>query len=215
MNQDQFDKIKAGGGFIAALDQSGGSTPKALQLYGVDESAYASEAEMFDQIHAMRSRIITSPAFDGDRVVGAILFEMTMDRQVEGIDTAAYLWNEKQVVPFLKVDKALEDEVDGAQVMGCGAGGFCATGETMLCPEVDGGWTTVVGTFTATSGAATFRLHGESSFDAYFDSISVVADGGCFAQHDPGFLSVVIPDDPRCPLLRPSRSWCVHRRLRR
>ena len=117
MNQDQFDKIKAGGGFIAALDQSGGSTPKALQLYGVDESAYASEAEMFDQIHAMRSRIITSPAFDGDRVVGAILFEMTMDRQVEGIDTAAYLWNEKQVVPFLKVDKGLEDEVDGAQVM--------------------------------------------------------------------------------------------------
>lgn len=117
MNQDQLDKVRNGAGFVAALDQSGGSTPKALKLYGVEEGEYSSEDEMFDLIHAMRTRIITSPAFGGDRVIAAILFEMTMDRQIEGRDTAEYLWNEKQVVPILKVDKGLADEVDGAQVM--------------------------------------------------------------------------------------------------
>jgi fructose-bisphosphate aldolase class I len=117
MNQDQLEQVRNGNGFIAALDQSGGSTPKALKLYGVEEDQYSGEAEMFDQIHAMRSRIIESPSFTGDRVVGAILFEMTMDRQVDGIDTGAYLWDRKRVVPFLKVDKGLADEVDGAQVM--------------------------------------------------------------------------------------------------
>ena len=117
MNADMLQKMGAGKGFIAALDQSGGSTPKALRLYGVEESAYSGDAEMFDLIHQMRARIITSPAFNGDRIVGAILFEMTMDRQIDGIGTAEYLWSRKQVVPFLKVDKGLADEVDGAQVM--------------------------------------------------------------------------------------------------
>lgn len=117
MHQDQLAQINKGNGFIAALDQSGGSSPKALKLYGIDEDAYDGDAAMFDLIHDMRSRIITSPAFSGDRVVGAILFEMTMDRQVGGIDTASYLWSEKRVVPFLKVDKGLADEADGAQVM--------------------------------------------------------------------------------------------------
>jgi fructose-bisphosphate aldolase class I len=117
MSGAQLDKVRTGQGFIAALDQSGGSTPKALRLYGVEESAYSSEDEMFDLIHQMRSRIITSPAFTGDRVLGAILFEQTMDRSVEGVPTSTYLWEEKGVVPFLKVDKGLEDEVDGAQVM--------------------------------------------------------------------------------------------------
>jgi fructose-bisphosphate aldolase, class I len=117
MNQEQFDKVRNGQGFIAALDQSGGSTPKALKLYGVEESEYSGDAEMFDKIHEMRSRIITSSAFNGDRVLGAILFEMTMDRQVEGIDTGEYLWTRKQVVPFIKIDKGLEDEADGAQAM--------------------------------------------------------------------------------------------------
>lgn len=117
MNQAQLDKVSKGNGFIAALDQSGGSTPKALKLYGVEESAYSGEAQMFDMVHAMRSRIVSSPAFDGQRVLGAILFEMTMDRQFEGIDAAQYLWEKKQVVPFLKVDKGLADEADGVQVM--------------------------------------------------------------------------------------------------
>ncbi len=117
MNGAQLDKVRTGQGFIAALDQSGGSTPKALRLYGIEESEYSGEDEMFDLIHQMRSRIITSPAFTGDRVLGAILFEQTMDREVEGVPTAAYLWDEKGVVPFLKVDKGLEDESDGAQVM--------------------------------------------------------------------------------------------------
>jgi fructose-bisphosphate aldolase class I len=117
MNQEQLEKVRDGKGFIAALDQSGGSTPKALKLYGVDEDGYGNEAEMFDRIHEMRSRIITSPAFTGERVIGAILFEMTMDRQVEGRDSADYLWSVKGVVPFLKVDKGLADEADGAQVM--------------------------------------------------------------------------------------------------
>ena len=117
MNTEQLEKIKTGKGFIAALDQSGGSTPKALALYGVDESAYANEAQMFDLVHQMRSRIITSPAFTGDRILGAILFEMTMDRDVEGKGTAEYLWEDKHVVPFLKIDKGLADEADGAHVM--------------------------------------------------------------------------------------------------
>jgi fructose-bisphosphate aldolase class I len=114
---EMFDKMKSGQGFIAALDQSGGSTPKALGLYGIDESAYSNDAEMFDLIHAMRTRIVTSPSFGGDRVVGAILFENTMDRQIEGTGSAEYLWQVKGVVPFLKVDKGLADEADGVQLM--------------------------------------------------------------------------------------------------
>lgn len=117
MSSDQFDKAQRGAGFIAALDQSGGSTPKALKLYGIGEDEYSGDAEMFDRVHQMRTRIITSPSFDGDRILGAILFEDTMDRQIEGRDTADYLWNVKRIVPFLKVDKGLADEKDGAQVM--------------------------------------------------------------------------------------------------
>ena len=117
MNQDQLEKIRKGEGFIAALDQSGGSTPKALKLYGLGEDSYGNESEMFDRIHEMRSRIIASPSFSGERIVGAILFEMTMDRQIEGQDTGDYLWDVKGVVPFLKVDKGLAEELDGAQVM--------------------------------------------------------------------------------------------------
>lgn len=117
MDQAQLEKVTNGKGFIAALDQSGGSTPKALKLYGIDEGEYEGEAAMFDLMHAMRSRIITSPSFGGDRVLGAILFEQTMDREVLGRGTADYLWTEKQVVPFLKVDKGLTDEADGVQIM--------------------------------------------------------------------------------------------------
>ena len=117
MNQAQLAKMQSGKGFIAALDQSGGSTPKALSLYGLDSSAYANDEEMYDCIHQMRSRIITSSAFNGDRILGAILFEMTMDRQIEGQGTAEYLWDVKQVVPFLKVDKGLADLADGVQLM--------------------------------------------------------------------------------------------------
>ncbi|MEI2700923.1 MAG: fructose bisphosphate aldolase [Baekduia sp.] len=117
MNSDQLAKIKNADGFIAALDQSGGSTPKALRLYGIEESEYSGDEQMFDLIHEMRSRIITSPSFGGDRVLGAILFEQTMDRQIDGQDTGDYLWQRKQVVPFLKVDKGLADEENGAQVM--------------------------------------------------------------------------------------------------
>ena len=117
MNQDQLNKVASGQGFVAALDQSGGSTPKALKLYGVEESAYSNDAQMFDLVHAMRNRIVASPAFGGNRVLGAILFEMTMDRQFEGQDAATYLWEKKQVVPFLKVDKGLADEANGVQLM--------------------------------------------------------------------------------------------------
>jgi len=117
LNTEQLKKIEAGNGFIAALDQSGGSTPKALKLYGVDESAYTNDSEMFDRMHEMRTRIITSPAFTGDRILGAILFEMTMDRTIQGKGSAEYLWQDKNVVPFVKVDKGLAAEVDGAQVM--------------------------------------------------------------------------------------------------
>ncbi|MGQ0830354.1 MAG: fructose bisphosphate aldolase [Microthrixaceae bacterium] len=117
MHEAQLEKVKAGKGFIAALDQSGGSTPKALQLYGVGADAYSNDDEMFTRMHEMRSRIITSPSFTGERILGAILFEGTMDRQIEGKDSADYLWSVKGVVPFLKVDKGLADEADGAQVM--------------------------------------------------------------------------------------------------
>jgi fructose-bisphosphate aldolase class I len=115
--EQQLRKVKTADGFIAALDQSGGSTPKALRLYGVEESEYSGEAEMFDRIHEMRSRIVTSPAFNGDRILGAILFEMTMDREIQGMGSAEFLWSRKQVVPFLKVDKGLADEENGSQVM--------------------------------------------------------------------------------------------------
>jgi fructose-bisphosphate aldolase class I len=111
-----LEKVRSGDGFIAALDQSGGSTPKALRAYGVDESAYSNETEMYDRIHEMRSRIVTSRAFD-DRVLGAILFENTMDRDIEGRGTADYLWSQKRIVPFLKVDKGLAAEADGVQLM--------------------------------------------------------------------------------------------------
>ena len=117
MNQAQLEKVRSAEGFIAALDQSGGSTPKALRLYGIEESEYSSDAEMFDLIHQMRSRMITSPAFNGDRILGAILFEDTMDRTIEGLGSAEYLWTAKKVVPFLKVDKGLVDEADGVQLM--------------------------------------------------------------------------------------------------
>lgn len=117
MTQAMADKIRAGQGFIAALDQSGGSTPKALKLYGVEEDAYSGDAEMFDLIHAMRARIIKSPAFAGSKVIGAILFEATMDRDIDGTPTAQYLWEERGVVPFLKIDKGLEDTANDVQLM--------------------------------------------------------------------------------------------------
>ena len=113
----QFEKIKSHSGFIAALDQSGGSTPKALANYGVGEDAFSNDDEMYAVVHKMRSRIVTSPSFNGDRILGAILFENTMDRDIEGRPTADYLWEVKNVVPFLKVDKGLADENNGVQVM--------------------------------------------------------------------------------------------------
>ena len=116
-SNQQFEKIKNQSGFIAALDQSGGSTPKALANYGLGEDSYTNDEEMYAVVHQMRSRIMTSPSFNGDRIMGAILFENTMDRDVEGRTTPDYLWEVKNVVPFLKVDKGLADEVDGAQVM--------------------------------------------------------------------------------------------------
>ena len=117
MSSNQLQKVKKGRGFIAALDQSGGSSPKALAGYGVPEDAYSTSDEMFDLIHDMRTRIITSPAFGGDRILGAILFADTMRRRIEGVPTARYLWREKGVVPFLKVDEGLDDERDGVQLM--------------------------------------------------------------------------------------------------
>ena len=117
INQEQLKRMREGKGFIAALDQSGGSTPKALRLYGIEEAEYSGDAQMFDLIHAMRTRMIKSPAFDGRRVLGAILFEGTMDREIDGIGAAEFLWSKKQVIPFLKVDKGLADEIDGVQVM--------------------------------------------------------------------------------------------------
>jgi fructose-bisphosphate aldolase class I len=115
--QKQAEQMRSGKGFIAALDQSGGSTPKALKLYGIGEEAYSGEAEMFDLIHRMRARIATSPAFGGDRVIGAILFEKTMDNAFDGKPAASYLWDVKGVVPFLKIDKGLEAEKDGVRLM--------------------------------------------------------------------------------------------------
>jgi fructose-bisphosphate aldolase class I len=117
MTDEMLERMRTGKGFIAALDQSGGSTPKALRRYGIDESAYADEAQMFDLVHEMRARIITSPSFTGARIVGAILFEMTMDREIGGKGSAEYLWEVKRIVPFLKIDKGLADDVDGAQRM--------------------------------------------------------------------------------------------------
>lgn len=117
MNQEQLTRVRTGEGFIAALDQSGGSTPKALRLYGIEESEYSGDEQMFDLIHQMRSRMVTSPVFDGRRILGAILFEGTMDREIEGVGSAEYLWTRKNVVPFLKVDKGLADDADGVQVM--------------------------------------------------------------------------------------------------
>ncbi|MGB4407982.1 MAG: fructose bisphosphate aldolase [Sphaerochaeta sp.] len=117
MNNEQLDRMKTGKGFIAALDQSGGSTPKALLQYGIPEDSYSNDEEMFDLVHAMRTRIITSPAFDEDHILGAILFENTMDRSIEGVPTAQYLWKNKRIVPFLKVDKGLSDLADGVKLM--------------------------------------------------------------------------------------------------
>ncbi len=117
MNQQMFEQVKAGKGFIAALDQSGGSTPKALKLYGIDESEYSGDAAMFDLIHQMRSRLIKSKVFTGDRIVGAILFEMTMERHIDGIGSAEYLWNKKKIVPFLKIDNGLAPESNDVQLM--------------------------------------------------------------------------------------------------
>ena len=113
----QRDQMSAAPGFVAALDQSGGSTPKALQLYGIAEGAYDSEAEMYDLIHAMRSRIVNSPAFTGDKVIGAILFEQTMDREIGGMPAARFLWDKRRVVPFLKIDKGLAEPEDGVRLM--------------------------------------------------------------------------------------------------
>lgn len=117
MNEKQLEKMKFGTGFIAALDQSGGSTPKALKGYGVEESSYSNEDEMFTLVHDMRTRIITSPSFNSDFIIGAILFEQTMDRDIEGMKTPDYLWEKKEVVPFVKVDKGLEEEKNGVQLM--------------------------------------------------------------------------------------------------
>lgn len=117
MNETQATQVRTGKGFIAALDQSGGSTPKALRLYGIQDDAYSSETEMFDLIHAMRARIVDAPAFSGEKVVGAILFEMTMDRDMGGKPSPAALWEDNGVVPFLKIDKGLADEADGAQML--------------------------------------------------------------------------------------------------
>jgi len=117
MNREMFERMKKDAGFIAALDQSGGSTPKALQLYGVPKEAYSNDDEMFDLVHKMRTRIITSPSFSKDKVLAAILFEMTMDRSIEGMPTADFLWQKKGIVPFLKVDKGLEESNKGVRLM--------------------------------------------------------------------------------------------------
>ncbi len=117
MNDEQFQKMEKGSGFMAALDQSGGSTPKALKAYGIDEDQYSDDDEMFALMHAMRSRIIQSPSFDGNHIIGTILFEDTMDRQIGGRNSVSYLWSVKHIVPFLKVDKGLTSEKDGVQIM--------------------------------------------------------------------------------------------------
>ena len=117
LNTEQLEKMRTGKGFIAALDQSGGSTPKAFKLYGIEESAYSGDEEMFDLVHAMRTRIIKSPSLNGERVLGAILFDMTMEKTIDGKGTAEYLWENKKIVPFLKVDNGLANEENGVQVM--------------------------------------------------------------------------------------------------
>lgn len=117
MDSEKYQRVRNGAGFVAALDQSGGSTPAALHLYGIDKDAYSGPEEMFDLVHQVRTRIITSPSFDGERVMGAILFENTMNRQVEGSPTGDYLWNSKGIVPFLKIDQGLAPEQQGAQLM--------------------------------------------------------------------------------------------------
>ena len=117
MDATQLEKVRSGRGFFAALDQSGGSTPKALAEYGIDQSRYSNEKEMFDFVHEMRTRVITDPAFDGSRILGTILFEQTMERDMLGVPTARYLWAEKQIVPFLKVDKGLAAQQNGVQLM--------------------------------------------------------------------------------------------------
>src|SRR6516225_8713478 len=117
LNEQELEKMKSHAGFIAALDQSGGSTPKALALYGIKDGAWSNEDEMFAIVHEMRTRIITSPSFNGERIIGAILFENTMEREIEGQPTADYLWDVKRVVPFLKVDQGLAAERDGVQLM--------------------------------------------------------------------------------------------------
>src|SRR3954447_7075027 len=117
MNPQQYEKVKSAKGFVAALDQSGGSTPKALSLYGVKSDTYSGDQEMFDLVHEMRARIVTSPAFNGDRILGVILFEQTMDREIETRESADYLWSVKQSVPFLKIDRGLADEANGVQLM--------------------------------------------------------------------------------------------------
>src|SRR5437868_11956471 len=117
INEEQLQKIKTGPGFVAALDQCGGSTPRALRLYGIQEDTWSSDEEMFAIVHQMRTRIITSPGFNGERIIGAILFEDTMDREIERQPTADHLWNVKRVVPFLKVDEGLDAWEEGVQVM--------------------------------------------------------------------------------------------------
>ena len=117
MDTDMLTQIRDGQGFLAALDQSGGSTPKALADYGISEEAYTNEQEMFDRVHEMRTRIITSAAFTGERILGAILFEGTMDRDIEGVPSPRYLWLHNRIVPFVKVDKGLEEPTDGVQLM--------------------------------------------------------------------------------------------------
>ena len=117
MNIEQYERMRTGEGFVAALDQSGGSTPKALHLYGIDESQYSTEEQMFDLVHRMRTRIITSPVFNSERILAAILFEMTMERLIEGIPTAEYLWHRKGIVPFLKIDNGLQPAINGASLM--------------------------------------------------------------------------------------------------
>jgi fructose-bisphosphate aldolase class I len=117
MNEEQLQKVREAPGFIAALDQSGGSSPKALALYGIPEDSWSGDDEMFDLIHQMRARIIKSPVFNGDRILGAILFEQTMDRQIDGLETGDFLWSKKNIVPFLKIDKGLAAEADGVQLM--------------------------------------------------------------------------------------------------
>ncbi len=201
MDREQFDKVRTGAGFIAALDQSGGSTPKALKLYGIDEGQYSSDAEMFDLIHEMRTRIITSRAFDGDRVLGAILFEDTMEREVNGLGTAAYLWSTKRVVPFLKVDKGLADESDGVQLM------KPIPGLDDLLARAAG-----AGVFGTKMRSVILRGHAagiDAIVDQQFDIGREIIDAGLVPILEPE-IDIHSPDKAECEqLLRES----IHRRL--